>query len=129
MHLGIGSVWFPAVTAAIVACSVGCGSYRHYIMRHSPIGHLHQPAGNGLFHCPRCGQITAAGGKRTCASCPATLVYHGYEATCWRQWPPGWGCPISIEEPIRLHAEGMIEGVMVENGPLVSDDSWKPKNP
>ncbi len=77
-------------------------------------GRDHQEARGRYYHCPHCGQIIPLEGFSKCPRCFQVPVYHGYEPTCWRQWPEGWGCPPeSVVNNPEFWSQGMVESDVV----------------
>ena len=106
---------FVAAAAVMLCTSVGCVSWRHRIQQYCWVGmpapHDNQDA---YYHSPHSGQIIPKEGFTACGQCQQVPSYHGYEATCWRQWPEGWGCP---PQSLMNHPE-FWEGGMVESDQL-----------
>lgn len=79
-----------AAAIAMIGNSIGCVSLEHYVHRHVFDAADHEQP---YYHCPHCGQIIPKQGKQSCPKCRWAPAFYGYEATCWRQFPAGWGCP------------------------------------
>lgn len=79
-----------AAAIAMIGNSIGCVSLEHYVHRHVFDTADHEQS---YYHCPHCGQIIAKHGTPVCPKCCRIPAFYGYEPTCWRQFPAGWGCP------------------------------------
>ena len=96
--------------AVLLVGSVGCVSLKHHCRKHSITGMIAAEKHSRYYHCPHCGQIIPKEGFYKCPRCFQVPVYHGYEPTCWRQWPAGWGCPPeSVAGQPEFWSQGMVE--------------------
>ena len=81
----------------LMVSSVGCAHvdefWTHHWQRHSFHSTITETHQGRYYHCPHCGQIVPREGFYKCPHCLGSPAYHGYQATCWRQFPEGWGCP------------------------------------
>ncbi|MFK8111288.1 MAG: hypothetical protein AB8B91_03775 [Rubripirellula sp.] len=124
-----------AAMVMLIAGSVGCVSWEHHIRKHSLLAKVAKKNQGRYYHCPHCGQIIMQEGSR-CPGCYKMPAYHGYQATCWRTFPEGWGClpetvannpaffqPGMLESAIPSEAYQPVEAVQVEeSNDEVSDD-------
>ncbi len=102
-----------AMTLAIgVAANTGCVSMQHDLARHCCLFDKFKESHKSYYHCEHCGQIVANENTKCCPHCQYVKPFYGYEPTCWKQFPAGWGCPTG---PASSHPE-MIE----YNGEVIS---------
>lgn len=94
----------------LVGTSAGCVTWKHHVNRHGIGAIVAKHQDQRYYHCSHCGQIVPREGFSKCPRCMQVPVYHGYEPTCWRQWPEGWGCPPeSVVNNPEFWVEGMVE--------------------
>jgi len=99
-----------AILIMMLGSSGGCESLSHYASHHGGFGRAAEQHERSYFHCPHCGQIIPKDGFNQCQTCLRIHAYHGYEPTCWRQWPEGWGCsPEAVIDYSNVLEPGMLE--------------------
>lgn len=98
-----------ATALLLTFCSVGCVSWEHNLRKHSVFAKIAKKNQGRYYHCPHCGQIILQDSNR-CPGCHKIPAYHGYEATCWRTFPEGWGClPETVANNPAFFPGGMLE--------------------
>lgn len=106
----------------LLGCSVGCVSLKHHVRQHSLVGVMTESHQGRYYHCSHCGQILPREGFSKCPRCMQVPAYHGYEPTCWRQWPAGWGCPPEhVAGQAEFWTEGMVESDAVSDTPPAAE--------
>lgn len=98
--------------------SIGCAHvgehWSHHWERHSVVTDLKEKREGRYYHCPHCGQIVPREGFYKCPRCMSPAAFFGYEATCWRQFPEGWGCPPeTVTNNPQFWDQGLIESEVV----------------
>ena len=111
------------LTVVLIGSSIGCVSWKHNLRKHSVFASMAQKHDGRYYHCPHCGQIIPQEGNR-CPGCFKIPAYHGYEATCWRTFPEGWGCvPETVANNPAFFQAGMLESEMpMEMRPVEAAD-------
>ncbi len=93
--------------------SVGCAHvgehWNHHWQRHSVVACIKEEHAGRYYHCPHCGQIIPREGFYKCPRCLSQAAFYGYQATCWRQFPEGWGCE---PEMVVNHPEFWEQGLL-----------------
>ncbi len=111
-HTDKRSSWTSTTVAALVlllAGNFGCVHWKHHLREHCIIGDLVQRHQGDYYHCSHCGKIIPGEGFGSCPHCAEVPSFHGYEPTCWRQFPQGWGCQPEHASQSELAQEGMLE--------------------
>lgn len=116
-----------SATAMVVllASSTGCVTWKHHVRKHSLRSLVAEKNAGRYYHCSHCGQIIPREGFSKCPRCFQVPAFHGYEPTCWRQWPEGWGCPPeSVANNPDFWQQGMVESdAMMEALPAPESDA------
>ena len=98
-----------AVMVMTLVGNIGCVHWKHCLREHCVLGEAAKQHQGDFYHCPHCGKIVPGEGFNGCPRCKETPAFHGYEPTCWRQFPTGWGCAPEHVTGSELHQEGMLE--------------------
>jgi len=109
----------------LMAGSVGCAHvgehWTHYWHQHSLVADMTEKHQDRYYHCPHCGQIVPREGFYKCPRCLSPAAFYGYHATCWRQFPDGWGCP---PETVANHPDfweqGLLDSNVVVEEPIIA---------
>ncbi len=114
-----------ATMIVMLGSSVGCVSLKHYVRHHTLAGQAADShhKNDSYYHCPHCGQIIPKEGFDKCPRCMKIPAYYGYEPTCWRQFPDGWGClPESVANNPEFWQQGMVDSDRVNQETLAEPE-------